>query len=348
MNYLFSSESSKSRAQSLKEIKSKFPMIKEVKNSADEIILELLFQSSRQFFALRIHLDQQYPASKPVLQVVQPTFSHPWLDHHRRIVGCGKLNHWTKHSVLSEVVQECLTQFQQAPLPTQSTQPPPYNLANPNAVPSAATSTTAYMIPSNSNNVTQNTSLPFTTTARGIIVAGGTGPPQSSVAQQPSSRTGIPLIRSTFPELDRLSIDELKALQGDFAALQALIVGTTEAGDLVKQRDEIKAVNERVADENIHAHESYEVLCSEVAGLQQLYEKELIAHQSKLNELSRKYQTTDLRTQLEDRKRALNNESQESVRQLSEGTMELEVFIKTHKEQRTRFYCIQEKLKHST
>lgn len=348
MNYFSRSDTSKLKAQSLKEIKQKFPAIKEVKNS-DTTVLELLFQSSRQFFTLGIYLDNQYPTSRPVLQVSQPVFFHPWLDHHRRVVGSPKLNNWTKNSVLGDVVQECLSQFQQASQ-APIAQPPPYLSTN------ASLNAQSHIIPAN-NGVTLNngtaSSQPFTyvNTARGIIITSGLGGPSSSINSLTNcnaSRPAIPPVRSKFTELDTLTFDELKNLQSNPDGMQALLAGTPEVGDMMKQREDIRIANTSLAIDNIRAHESYEVICSEVIGLQRVYENEIISHQSKLIELEKKYKTEDLRKQLEERKQVLDQQSQDCVRKLAVGSMDLASFINMHKELRTRFYCLEEKLKHCT
>jgi hypothetical protein len=60
----FLSKSNKYKQQSIKELKTVFPSLKEVKASNDEYILELAIDSSKSY-TLKVYLDVSFPDSKP-------------------------------------------------------------------------------------------------------------------------------------------------------------------------------------------------------------------------------------------------------------------------------------------
>ena len=64
----FLSKSNKNKLQSIKELKTAFPSLKEVQASNDEYILEISIDSSK-LYTLKVYLDNSFPDSKPSIKI---------------------------------------------------------------------------------------------------------------------------------------------------------------------------------------------------------------------------------------------------------------------------------------
>jgi hypothetical protein len=84
------SETDVSRTRQVAELLACFPSIRRPTN--DDSSFELTFEIERKMNTLRIWLPSDFPANKPVLQVVGPA-QHPWLDQYKRVSGCEKVIH---------------------------------------------------------------------------------------------------------------------------------------------------------------------------------------------------------------------------------------------------------------
>jgi hypothetical protein len=73
----------------IRELTTSFPSIK--RPNQDDNLFEVVFEIDRKYNTLRIYLPSDFPANKPVLQVLGPVV-HPWLDQYKRVAGCDKVN----------------------------------------------------------------------------------------------------------------------------------------------------------------------------------------------------------------------------------------------------------------
>ena len=73
----------------LRELRSAFPSLRRPNN--DDTVYELLFEVDQKYNTLRVFFSPDFPASRPVLQVVG-TISHPSLDQYKRVVGNEKVS----------------------------------------------------------------------------------------------------------------------------------------------------------------------------------------------------------------------------------------------------------------
>jgi hypothetical protein len=72
----------------IRELTTSFPSIK--RPNQDDNLFEIIFEIDRKYNTLRIYLPSDFPANKPVLQVLGPVV-HPWLDQYKRVAGCDKV-----------------------------------------------------------------------------------------------------------------------------------------------------------------------------------------------------------------------------------------------------------------
>jgi len=425
-----------SRATQVKDLKKAFVSLVEVKNgsknSFDESIFELLFESSRQFCTLRIFLDKEFPKNKPVLQVFG-NITHPWLDHHNRVVGCEKLNNWSKSSSLTDVVQECFLQLQRAsnhpnyssspslslspPPPSSASLPPPpaysslYHPTTHHSTPTSSTPTppisgmggssglslslslSQSRLASESQSQSQSASggtsnhphsagripthhgttyylpqstppppLPSSSSSLPGMTGSGTGtgtqrvspglplplplPPSiTHTMTSTPSRTPLPAVPVEFPELESLSIDRLRQLQADTVAVKAHVKHHKSSVQFMKQKENIIRENVQRAKDNMSKYELYQVEREEVISLQLQLKQKLEEYNKRVSAIGDMRESSDLREQLSQRKHYLNTESERQEKAYQEGVLQMNEFIKSYLEVRTKYHTVDIKLK---
>jgi len=155
---------------------------------------------------MNVVLPAKFPEEKPQL-VILTRVQHRWVDQNMHVTSSPRMNSWNTHSNLGLAVQEAYTEFAANPPSPIATPPPqPHQPHQPHQ---------------------QAQSQPPQP-----------GPP--AVQEEPEeSHIPLPEIPSHFPELDKLSLEELEALNTSEEGLQDIIDRQTSTQSMNALRSEL-------------------------------------------------------------------------------------------------------------
>lgn len=255
---------------------------------------------------LNITLPPQFPTERPVVKVAPPLL-HPWVNDQMVIVGCHAINTFYMHSNLGRAIRDVAEEFSNHPpqlLGSQTSQPqfptsasgfqplnkysfnagfqpmyPPQS-TTPSSTPSFAPlnsprSQYSPLSPAGSIGVlphsSANSQITQTTPSRPPI------PPRPTVPTKPAS---------AFPELDNLSLEELKDLSDKPEVMDAFIAKEEPVKKLEADKEEVIKQNEEIARYNLSLQPKLE--CSK---------DELLKKCERLSELKRDFANSSQKQQ---------------------------------------------------
>ena len=171
-------------------------------------------------------------------------------------------------------------------------------------------------------------------------------PPAVKPRPQPAkvveeSHIVLPPTPDAFPELDALSVEELRKLQDDSSAFQDLFDSLTITRTIVEMRDEIKASNKKQARANMQQKSRIEELQSEVL----LKQEHVLAEwndmkilEERQNVAMRQFDPLRLLMNLESSCNKLEDESEDVASEFLNGDIEYAEFIKRETELRKLYH----------
>ncbi len=248
---------------------------------------------------IRVTLPPNFPDAPPRAEVQTAGVRHPWVDKVGAIVGCSSLYSWNQHSRLAHVVGDIMQQFVQ----------------NPPQVNASSNSTTPY--PGNSQGGSRDS-------RRSSI---------SKTRQDSADDDGvfIPPTPDSFPELDNMTLEELKTLQSDETEFRKLFNSQNVPTMVREMHEQITKSNQDQARKNLQFKESIEQLQQDVLAQQ----TEAVEQWKEFEGLSKRHKTAmaqfdplRLLTQLEASFSSLDDESEMLSREFLDEEVPLSDFIK--------------------
>jgi hypothetical protein len=172
--------------------------------------------SDQKILTLRTELPPQFPRVPPILRILDPGATHPWLDSSGRVADIAELYNWEERSSdLGQVVQKALTEF--------CTRPPHINPA-------------LIAAQKVQNNWVQT--LPT--------------PPQQTTSSSAENSQIIQLtVPNAFPELETLDQKSLQELMENDAAFIKFFESLSVVSNAMQLRDSVRTGNVEKATENI-------------------------------------------------------------------------------------------------
>jgi ubiquitin-protein ligase len=213
-------------------LKQYFPTVKEI--TRDTIYEITLLTPKRQNLQLRITLAPDFPRTTPILTISPPVL-HRFVDNQQHInilpIAHENLQRWNVNSSLGKVVYEIVQKFMQEPpqilnssLPSMNNYPPSLNNPPSNSLPSTINPT--MMNPSTNSFIsTQN------------ILSN----------ENNTLHTPLPVIPSSFPEIESKSLTELTQLMNDEFEFQKFFESLSTVQTMKKVRDDLRVSNEELA-----------------------------------------------------------------------------------------------------
>lgn len=329
MSWLFgSSKSPKSQLppttalqqQRLKQIESlrTFHNITEVQRDVE---YRVTFNVGTSTVFLNITLPPQFPNEKPLVKV-SPSLRHPWVNDQMMVVGCPGINSFYMHSNLGRVIAEVAKEFSDHPpqflgtltsqpqFPTSSSGYQPlsqYSFPSFSGFQYAPQSTAPSSTPSLSSlNSPISQYSPLSVTSAGAMPhlainsqITQTTPSRPPVPPRPSQQ---PKVSNSIPELDGLSLEELKNLSDKPEMMETFLAKLDSIKKLEADKEELMKKNEEIARFNLSLQSKLEgskdellKKCERVSELK----REFANSSQKQKELTEVLSILQIRTQLE-------------------------------------------------
>ncbi|KAL9964057.1 hypothetical protein ACROYT_G027633 [Oculina patagonica] len=255
--------------QRLKQIESlrTFHNITEVQRDVE---YRVTFNVGNSTVFLNITLPPQFPNERPIVKV-SPPLLHPWVNDQMVVVGCPGINSFYMHSNLGRVVTEVVKEFSDHPpqflgqmtsqpqFPASSSGYQPLSQYSFSGFPSfqyAPQSTAPSSTPSYSSlNAPISQYSPLAVTSAGAMphLSGNsqitkTTPSRPPVPPRPSQPAKV---TSSFPELDSLSLEELKDLSDRPEVMDTFLTKLESVKQLEVDKEELMKKNEEIARFNL-------------------------------------------------------------------------------------------------
>lgn len=255
--------------QRIKQIESlrTFHNITEVQRDVE---YRVTFKSGTSTIFLNITLPPQFPNERPLVKVVPPLV-HPWVNDQMVVVGCPAINNFYMHSNLGKAITDVAKEF---------TDHPPQFLGAPASSPLFPASTSGYQalnqfnFPGYQPMYTPQSSVPSSTPSLSslspprsqyspLAATSNMGPMphlvgNSQITQTSPSRPPIPPRPtlpvkkvSSFPELENLSLEELKDLNDKPELMQSFVSKDESVMKLEAEKEETMKKNEEIARYNL-------------------------------------------------------------------------------------------------
>lgn len=305
---------------------------------------------------LNITLPPQFPNERPVVKV-SPPLHHPWVNDQMMVVGCPGINSFYMHSNLGRVITEVLKEFSdhppqfrgpltsqpQFPASSSGYQPltqysfpsfPGFQYTPQSTAPSSTPSLSSLNSP-----VSQYSAL--SVTSAGAMPHLGSN---SQITQTTPSRPPVPprptqpaKVPNSFPELDGLSLEELKDLIDKPEVMDAFLVKLESMKKLEADKEELMRKNEEIARFNLSLQSTLEgskdellKKCERVSELK----GEFANKSQKQKELSEVLSLVQIRTRLEIAAAQAEEESDAIADEFLSKSMTPEEFIQKFLEKR--------------
>lgn len=254
---------------------------------------QVLFKASNNEFCLRVLLTPEFPNDKPILQIT-PTVVHPWVNTDGDITSAPGLLNFTIHSDLGRVVQAIIREFARNPPPLTTDQ-------------SVTTS-------SGHEPDTMGRSSPIYTYNYSNV--------QHAIVQS-----------MTFPELNTLSLDELRFMNECVERQEEFVDNLPQTKEMNKAIDDLISNIEELADSNLAKKEHFERLNKEIEAKVDLVSK-LACENERLNlvyqSLSEKYSPKNIKEQLREAAEVSNIDSERVAEAFLNGDLDVDKFVTSY------------------
>ncbi|CAH3147235.1 unnamed protein product [Porites evermanni] len=249
---------------------SNLAMLENITEVQRDVEYRVTFKSGTSTIFLNITLPPQFPNERPLVKVAPPLV-HPWVNDQMVVVGCPAINNFYMHSNLGKAITDVAKEF---------TDHPPQFLGTPASSPLFPASTSGYQplnqysFPGYQPMYTPQSSVPSSTPSLSSLspphsqysplaatsnmgamphLVGNSQITQTSPSRPPiPPRPTLPVKKvSPFPELENLSLEELKDLN-DKPELMKLFVSRDESVmKLEAEKEETMKKNEEIARFNL-------------------------------------------------------------------------------------------------
>ncbi len=270
--------------------------------------------SRSDLLVVRVTLPPAFPSVAPVAQVLTPNVRHPWLDGAGNVTGCNSLHAWNLYSRLAAVVSDIMGEFVATP-PMVGGPPLPPSYPSSSALP----------LPSPGG---QSSSTPYP-------LSGGAGARNSGgrSARGESEEDGVllPPVPHSFPELDKLSLDELSELTNDDKAFDKFFLAMPMPTMTAEIKEQTVASNIKQARANLAFKGRIEAQQAAVLQLRDEATKQwevCRALEARHAAAQRQFDPLRLLTQLEASCSQVDDESEQLATELLNGELDLASFIK--------------------
>ena len=222
---------------------------------------------------MRIALGKSFPRSAPVVQMLSQC-THPWLstDGYCRVVGHAGLNSWGTGSNLGRVVHEIVAEFCKRP-PLRA---------------GAQASRRGGASTAQQTNGSQQPSYP--TPSSRSSSSGSRDPPPSyegkqerSVVESVGSDTQFSQLPKSYPEVEKLSEEELAKLLDDDIMFSDFCSGISAVSDIEKILDAQLEKNNDVAKRSLEKEEELSALKDEIKSLRDVLTEKEAGYEQLLN-----------------------------------------------------------------
>lgn len=256
-------------------------------------------------YSIVINLPPSFPNDPPVL-LVQPPCSHKYLDAAQLVVNLSALDNFKKKPDLSSVVKHIISEFEKNP-------PIPLilNAYEQQQQEDILSSYTSPYLPAVKPE-------PLTKLPSVHGIQGSDQPPRST-------------LQVVIPELEDLSIEELRELDADEMQLLALIQGTELAQNISQKRETISRQVETIANENLSLSKSLNSLREQLKSKYEMCEKLKSEYENnimKFSEVTEWMSLTNVSLTLQVSAAEQEQVADKLVQDFLEGNMEVAAFMK--------------------
>ncbi|XP_045470809.1 vacuolar protein sorting-associated protein 37A isoform X1 [Harmonia axyridis] len=273
------------------------------------------FHAGDNDFKLIVSLGNEFPNDKPLLKII-PIVVHPWVNHEGDITTAPGLLNFTLHSDLGRVVQAVIREFERNPPPITSEH-------GGNTVTSPSTSVKESEITSPGYLMNFPTSSNFS-------------PPSQMIASSSMSL----LQGNYFPELNKLTIKELKSLNESIDKQEDFILELTQPKEQNRLIDELILHVEDLADSNLSKQEQLEMLRKGIEyrieeATDQTFKTEKLHNDYK--NLCEKFSPKNIQEHLRLASRKADEDSEQLAEQFLNGEMDVDRFLSLYIRNRTKY-----------
>ncbi|XP_044752964.1 vacuolar protein sorting-associated protein 37A [Coccinella septempunctata] len=270
------------------------------------------FHAGENDFKLIVSLGNDFPNEKPLLKII-PNVVHPWVNQEGDIITAPGLLNFTLHSDLGRVVQAVIREFERNPPPLTSEH-------GSNTVTSASSIVKEAEISSPSYLMNFPTSSSFS-------------PPSQMVVN-----SSISLQNNYFPELNKLTIKELKSLNESVDKQEDFILELPQLKEQNRMIDELILQVEELAESNLSKQEQLEKLRKGIEyrieeATEQTFKTEKL-HNDYTN-LCEKFSPKNIQEQLRLASRKADENSEKLAEQFLNGQMDVDRFLTSYIRNRT-------------
>ncbi|RZF35930.1 hypothetical protein LSTR_LSTR008500 [Laodelphax striatellus] len=305
----------------------------------EDVEYNIEFISGGKTLALNVKLSPEFPLEKPVLQVV-PTVVHNWVTESGLVTSAPGLLNFTRYSDLGRVVHAIIREFELRPPQFLSEEQSTSSTAHQNSI-SRDGGQSVGGPPLSPNNFSYSTTPPSS--------YWDYAHPQGSNATQSNS---APVQSTIFPELNSMSIDELKRLYSNIDRIDEFLESTQPVRDLDRTKDDLITKIEEVSKDNLSKEPVLDKLREEILERQDVFSN----LKSQFEVLNAEYQKLADRFSPESICESLqaavikSDEKSEAVAEMFlEGEMDVDAFLVAYENSRTISHCRktkEEKLSH--
>ncbi|CEG36909.1 Uncharacterized conserved protein [Plasmopara halstedii] len=275
-----------------------------------------VLHTSRGPLTLQLQLPSDFPVRVPRIKASIP-LQHQWLDTAGNVRGHPDLDMWTVHSDLGRIVTEIAKELRESAdtVPESKQIVPPTR----NSMPTQVTLVTPH-IKSTAGYASANAQHKSDTRAR---------------------HTQMPVIPSTFLELEELSPSQLQKLNSDEHAIKIFVDKLTLVTEFTQLRDQILHSNMGTAMKTL-GHESelrnlqkaIELQRAELRAAQQM----LAEKQARQQRIAARHRPDALLEQLSLAAKSVDNESDEIAMQFTHGDIDVAHFLSAFLPQRNLYH----------
>jgi ESCRT-I complex subunit VPS37 len=253
-------------------------------------------EGQSELIIVRIMLPHDFPDCAPQVEVLTPGVVHNWVDKDGFVVGCSSLYSWNPYSRITDVVGDIMNEFVQTP-------------------------------PRLINDIHTKARI----SSSGVNARDGFEGLQVKQSEEDEDGVFLPPIPDSFPELDQLSLEELKELRDNDEKFRVFFQNQpmpTMANEMCEQ---IMKSNEGIARINLDFIDQTEKLQNSVLNLQH----EALKHWQEFQALSARHKATMLKfdplrllSQMQSSLTQIDYESEILATEYLEGKVELNTFVK--------------------
>ncbi|KAL3283591.1 hypothetical protein HHI36_006729 [Cryptolaemus montrouzieri] len=270
------------------------------------------FQAGGRDFNLLVSLGNDFPNEKPLLKII-PNVVHSWVNQEGDITSAPGLLNFTIHSDLGRVVQAVIREFERNP-------PPLVSEYGENITSTVTTKDSEKSSPSYLMNF-----------------------PTSSNFSPPSQITvnsTLSMQRNYFPELNKLTLKELKSLDGNLDKQDDFLLELPQLKEQNRMIDDLIVQVEELAESNLSKQEQLEKLRKGIEFrieqvTNQTFETEKLHNEYKM--LSEKFSPRNIQEKLRVASRKADEDSEKLAELFLSGDMDVERFLSSYIKSRSLY-----------